>query len=210
LKFWKELMPAHNGEIPSTRTTLLVRLRADGSACEIAWHDFHKVYAPVIAGFARRMGARQGEIDDVVQEVMLGFFGAVPEFRYERTRGRFRGYLKTCAWRKLETCLAKRLHTVDTAQWSPAMADADVDAAWERAWRQAQLTQALEIVRTRYSRRADQRKTFDAFEHYALLDRPAEDVAHELAMTVDQVHQAKSRIQKALRESMDTMEAFAD
>ncbi len=203
-------MSARNDEIPSTQTTLLLRLRHDGAAREIAWSEFHHVYAPVIAGFARRMGARQGEMDDVVQEVMLGFFGAIPEFRYNRGQGRFRGYLKTCAWRKLEKFIAKRQATLEASRSAHLSVDSEFDTAWEQAWQQAQLRQAMEIVRERYTRRADQRKTFDAFEHYVMLDRPAAEVASELGMSVDQVHQAKSRVQRALRETMDAMDAFAD
>jgi len=203
-------MLTHNGEIPSTHTTLLLRLRTDGVARETAWGEFHRTYAPVIAGFARRLGARPGEIDDVVQEVMVGFYGTVAEFRYDRTRGRFRGYLKTCAWRKLQKQLAKRLTTFDPAQSNHIAVDAEIDAAWNLAWRQSQLARAMEMVRERYTRRSDQRKTFDAFENCVLLDRPPAEVARELGMTVDQVHQAKSRIQRALRETMSAMEAFAD
>ncbi len=203
-------MSGSNGEIPLTQTTLLLRLRESGAAREVAWSEFHRTYAPVIMGFARRMGARQGELEDVVQEVLLGFYGAMPEFQYDRGQGRFRGYLKTCAWRKLEKYIKKRVPSLEADQAAPVAVESEVDAAWEKAWQQAQLMQAMEIVRERYTRRADQRKTFDAFEHYVLLDRPPAEVASELAMSVDQVHQAKSRVQKALRETMEAMEAFAD
>ncbi len=203
-------MSTHNGEMPSTQSTLLLRLRHDGAAREIAWSEFNRAYAPVIAGFARRMGARQGEIDDVVQEVMLGFYGAGPEFRYDRAQGRFRGYLKTCAWRKLEKCLTKRLITLDLSQSARLAVDSEIEVAWEQAWQRSQLMQAIEMVREQYTRRTDQRRTFDAFEHYVLLDRPPAEVAGQFGMTVDQVHQAKSRVQRALRETMDAMEAFED
>jgi RNA polymerase sigma-70 factor, ECF subfamily len=197
-------------ESPSTQTTLLLHLREEGMAREVAWNEFYRIYAPIISGFARRMGARRNEIEDVVQEVMLGFYSAVPEFRYDRRKGRFRGYLKTCVWRKLEKCLAQRMQTMDTTPASAVAIDGEIDKAWEQAWQQARLAQAMEMVRGRYTRRVDQRKTWEAFEHYVLLDRPAEEVACALSMKVEQVHQAKSRMERALRETMDDLEAFAD
>ena len=203
-------MSARNGEIPSTQTTLLLRLQHDGAAREIAWREFHGNYGPVIAGFARRMGARPGEIDDVVQAVMVGFYGAVSEFRYDRTKGRFRGYLKTCTWRKLEEVIAKRLRTLEPALTAHLVAESEIDAAWEQAWQQARLVQATDMVRDRYSRRADQRKTFAAFEHCMMLGRAPEEVATDLQMTIEQVYQAKSRIQRALRETIKAMDDFAD
>ena len=44
--------------------------------------------------------------------------------------------------------------------------------------------------------------TFRAFEQYVLLDRPAEIVAAELGTSVNNVHQAKTRITRQLREAV--------
>jgi len=45
-----------------------LRLRAgDAVPREIAWDEFNTRYAPIIAGFARRLAARTQDVDDVVQ-----------------------------------------------------------------------------------------------------------------------------------------------
>src|SRR5690349_1099303 len=85
----------------ATRATLLIRLNGGRPEREVAWAEFHELYAPVISGFARRMGARAQEVDDLVQEVLKAFFCATPEFAYDPAKGRFRGYLKTCVWHKM-------------------------------------------------------------------------------------------------------------
>jgi RNA polymerase sigma-70 factor (ECF subfamily) len=193
-----------------TRTTLLLRLRRDGPEREIAWQEFYDYYAPLIGGFARRMGAASDVVEDVVQDVLLGFFSASPEFRYEPSLGRFRGYLKTCTWRKLRKHLeadhrigGRCLRDVDTA-------DLEVEAIWEDTWEREKLHRGLDLLRERYSTRPDKVKTFRAFEMSAMLERPAEGIAGELGMSIDSVHQAKSRVTRALRETMEAINAFAD
>ena len=48
----------------------------------------------------------------------------------------------------------------------------------------------------------DRARTFKAFEQYVLHEKPPEDVAKALGMSVDGVHQAKHRVTKALREAL--------
>src|SRR4051794_7380153 len=55
-----------------TNPTLFLRLNGQGATRELAWEEFHRAYAPIIAGFARKLGAPKAEVEDVVQEVMTG------------------------------------------------------------------------------------------------------------------------------------------
>ena len=74
-----------------TDLSLLNKLNAQGTMIRAsAWEQFRKFYAPIIAGFARNMGARPQDVDDVIQDVMLGFFSASSTFKYDRARGRER------------------------------------------------------------------------------------------------------------------------
>lgn len=190
----------------ATRATLLLRLKADGREREVAWRDFHDQYAPMIRGFARRMGADGHAAEDIVQEVMLGFFAVSPEFIYDPGVGRFRGYLKTCTWRKFQKRMSAEERT--RGKWQE-MQDGDgaVEAVWVDVWETERLRQAVELVRERYGSRPERMKTFQAFEMNVLWERDAEEVSRELGMKVEGVHQAKVRIGEALRE---TMEAFGD
>src|SRR5262245_20117363 len=86
-----------------TNISLLKKLNDPGTTVRTsAWEQFRRFYAPIIAGFARNMGARPQDIDDAIQEVMLGFFSASPTFKYDPAKGRFRGYLKACTFRALQ------------------------------------------------------------------------------------------------------------
>jgi RNA polymerase sigma-70 factor, ECF subfamily len=186
----------------NTRASLLLRLRESGKKREIAWEEFYQMYAPVIAGFARKTGLARQDVSDVVQEVLLGFFSASPEFVYDPSRGRFRGYLKTCTWRIIQRRLAKRMAVSGTPVEEIASTDPTMEQVWDELWESEKLRRAMEMVREKCQQRVDRARNFQAFEMFTLLGRPAKEVAEELAISVDSVHQAKRRITSAIKSVM--------
>lgn len=201
--------PTFSHESHATRASLLLRLKSEESAREMAWSEFEHRYAPMIAGFARKMGARPHDVGDLVQDVLLGFYAAQPRFSYDPSKGRFRGYLKTCTWRALRDRFGKSMQMNGRPLDAIDPADHAVEAAWNDVWETEKLQRAKEIVRERYVADAARAKTYRAFEMYVLQEQPAEQVAAELGLSVDSVHQARHRIIKALREVMEEIEASA-
>src|SRR5438105_4856202 len=130
-----------------TRETLLLKLKADSPAREVAWREFHERYAPVIGGFAHKMGVRPQDIPDLVQDVMLGFFAASPRFVYDAARGRFRGYLKTCTWRVFQDRLRRQLRLGNRSIEDVDAAELQVDEVWNDVWETQMLQEAIEAVR---------------------------------------------------------------
>lgn len=189
----------------STHSSLFLRLQGDAAPRQIAWYEFNSKYEPIISAFARRMGAPGQDIADIVQEVLLGFFGASPQFVYDRAVGRYRGYLKACTWRVVKAKCRKAI----SAHFSIDRVDQEelaVEAVWADVWERERLQRAMENVRTRYSKRPDKLRTFQAFELCAVLDLPVEEVARRLDMKVASVHQAKTRISKAIKAAMNDLE----
>src|SRR5260370_41571942 len=86
-------------DIPSTRASLLVRLRdpRDGPA----WTQFVDLYAPLVYGYLRKQGLQDADAADVSQEVLGAVAGAVGRFEYDPRRGTFRNWLFTVVRRKL-------------------------------------------------------------------------------------------------------------
>lgn len=189
-----------------TRRSLLLRLRADGPHQEVVWRDFYERYAPMIGGFARKMGAQPQEVADIVQEVMLGFYRVAPQFVYDPERGRFRGYLKTCTWRVLKTHFKEQLAPDGRALISIDDNDVLVEHTWEDIWNAEKLHRAIEIVREKCQQTAARARTFQAFSMYVVLGRPAQDVARELSISVASVHQAKARVSRLIKRSMQEMD----
>jgi RNA polymerase sigma-70 factor (ECF subfamily) len=186
-----------------TRASLLLRLRENQpEAREIAWDEFRRRYAPIIAGFARNLGCRAQDIDDVLQDVLLGFFSVSPRFVYDPSKGRFRGYLKVCTIRAVHARMGQnaKFKAVPLAQVSDD--DVEIEQTWNDIWEQEHLKRALEQVRGHYAGR----NTFVAFEQYVILDKDPEQVAQSLKMSVDSVYKAKERVTKALREQLAVLE----
>ena len=197
----------HQGaQAPSaTRATLFLRLNANADVRELAWNEFHARYAPIIGAFARRMGARSQDIADIVQDVVLGFFAVSPQFTYDSSRGRFRGYLKVCTWRVVRRKI-RQTRNVNVSIDSIDHDELGVEAAWTDVWERERLQRAVRAVRERYSTRPDKARTFQAFELSTVLDLPLDQVARKLGMTVASVHQARTRINKAVKAALDDLD----
>src|SRR5262245_66077737 len=77
-----------------TRHSLLVRAQ---SGDECAWQDLTDLYRPLIVGWLRYQAVPAGEIDDLVQEILLSVVQNLATFRHSGRRGAFRSWLRTIA-----------------------------------------------------------------------------------------------------------------
>ena len=186
-----------------TRSTLFLRLKTSSARPrQIAWEEFRARYAPVIAGFSRKLGVPAHEIDDVIQDVLLGFFAHLPTFVYDPSKGRFRGYLKVCTFRAVCRRHGKRVKFRAVPLEQVPDEDVQVDQAWRDVWMQEQLNRAVEAVRQAYG----DNNTFRAFERFVIKGEPAAAVAADLGMPLNGVYKAKERVSLALREQLKALE----
>ena len=198
--------PTAGGDM-TTRASVFLRLKdTDAAPRELAWQAFHDRYAPMIAGYARRKGATPQQAEDIVQDVMLGFFSASPRFVYNPTTGRFRGYLRVCVHRALKRIRdAQRgpmpsvsSQSIDELQIADERAENPADLGlWDDLWERQQLNRILAETREHY-RRKGKIETFLAFERNVLFNEPATKVAGELGISIPSVHMAKLRVTQRL------------
>ncbi len=179
----------------STHTSLLARL-ANRDDAE-AWQAFSDRYRGLICGFARRRGLQPADCDDVFQEVMLSLSEALPRFRYDPRRGRFRSFLKTVTLnaiidRQRGRAGESKLRGIDRTSWIPG-GPPDVEQAWEAEWRQYHVRRALQVVAAEFND-----NDYRAFRHYVLQQQDARRTAEAIGVSVAQVYQAKSRITRRL------------
>lgn len=186
----------------ATSPSIFLRLgRGAPGERELAWEEFHRRYAPIVVGFSRNAGLPAQEADDVLQDVMLGFYRHSPEFHYDPAKGHFRGYLK----RATLNAIRKRRRAAAIQAVAQAILEEQEDEAnpeWDRHWEEQQMTRAVEEARRRFDPR-----TFEAFELYALRGVPAETVAAQLGMSLNSVQQAKSRVLRIVRSIAETLSA---
>jgi RNA polymerase sigma-70 factor (ECF subfamily) len=188
-----------------TRSTIFLRLKSDDTLTrEVAWNDFRQRYAPVIAGFARKLSVRPQDIDDVIQDVMLGFFSQSPTFVYDPSRGRFRGYLKVCTFRAMQRRLGSRSrgNQVSLDQLDPD--HVQVEQAWNDIWEEQLLQRALDETRAEFGDDGD--RAFRAFEMSVIKGAATEQVCRELDISEATVRRDKARVAAALKRRLEDLQ----
>lgn len=183
-----------------TRRSLLIRARSGDPA---AWAAFTTLYRPLILGWLRRQGVPAGELDDLVQEILLSVVQSLPRFDHPGRAGAFRAWLRAITSNCVREHLRKGRQTpratgdTDFQEVLGQLEDSSSELAreWDRE-HNLHLTQALlDILKTEFEPR-----TWQAFDLFALQGRPAAEVAAELGLTPNAVFIAKSRILTRLRE----------
>ena len=189
---------AREDALYATRDSIFLRLRADGTIDrELGWNEFAEKYSRVIAGFARNAGLRAQEIDDVLQDVLMGFFRVSADFNYDPTKGRFRGYLKRVTLNAIRSRFRRRRPDVNVdPEWELPAHDEASDAAWDRQWTEQLFFRAMDRVRDRVEER-----TWKSFELYGLRGTAIDAVAEETGMTPEAIRHAKMRITRQIRAS---------
>ena len=190
---------------PTTRTTLLDRLNGD----EAAWKEFFERYRGEIAELGCFRGLGPDECDELVQNVMIRFFRKVESgFKYDPTLARFRTFfgrlIKGCIYDLLRRRERRCVPVADFPESADGgdRPDELLDMAITEKWRSILREEAM----LELSRRVDDR-TFQAFELYALEDRPAAETAELLGISVNSVYVAKTRCLKILRETAARLNA---
>jgi RNA polymerase sigma factor (sigma-70 family) len=183
---------------PSTNPTIFLRLRqADPEPRQIAWKEFHGLYAPMIVGFCRKLGLSDADMEDVVQDVLMGFFSKAPTFVYDPSKGRFRGYLKVCTQHAAQRRLrSERRQQAD--QSVDSMDEPSVDHLWNDVWESELLRQAM----VQLKKEMGDTKAFQSFERYVMLEQPADKVAADLGMHINSIYRAKEQIVRTLQERL--------
>src|ERR1700730_4406083 len=86
-------------EAPSTRPSLLVRLRDPQD--RLAWAQFVELYVPLICAYARKRGLQDADAADLSQVCLRQVAAHVGSLDYDPQRGTFRGWLFTIVRNKL-------------------------------------------------------------------------------------------------------------
>src|SRR3954452_5703362 len=133
----------------STNPSIFLRLKdSDSAPREVAWGEFQSRYVPVIASFTRRLGGKPRDVDDVVQDVLLGFFVKSPTFVYDPSKGRFRKYLKVCTYHALQKRFGRSARLLGTPIDEIDPESVAVEKVWDDVWEQQLLHRAIDVIRT--------------------------------------------------------------
>lgn len=190
---------------PLTRASLLVQLR--GGENSDAWHEFVRLYGPVVYGFARKRGLQDADAADLMQDVLRSVSSAIVKLDYDRQKGSFRGWLFTITRNKVFNFLsARRIRpqgSGDTATNRILETHPDgVDGSetWEMEYQRRLAALAMEQVQSEF-----QENTWRAFWLTAVEGQPAVDVARQLQLSAGAVYVAKSRVLARLKQQVETL-----
>ena len=181
---------------PTTSKTLLDKI---ASGDEISWDEFYLKYAPIVKALAKFKGLDANAADDVCQQVMLQFFKQSKTFKFDPNIAKFRTYFGRIVNAKIANYYRKR-GEVSSDEPEEIPVDSEEGNLFMNEWRKTVLKEAEQELKQRVSP-----ETFQAYELYAVQNRPVKKVAEYLDCTENQVYQAKKRCFAMMREILLAM-----
>ena len=127
---------------------------------------FYRTYAPLIRMHGRDCGVPEEELDDLVQNVMSGFFHE-GNFSYNASRGRFRAYLRQII-RARSMDLLRRLYRERRKSEVYLHEDEYLDRRYDEEW--------LEYARAEAMRRLRYRVGPERYQQFCMLALQNRDV----------------------------------
>lgn len=189
-----------------TTTQVLEDLKGSNDA--FAWSNFRDHFYPALFNFARSLGLSATDAEDAAQETMLAFLKAFRGGKYNRKKGQLSHWLFGVARRVILNFRKRRPReyvikddTTGTSFWDMVADENAFKHTWDTEWRRMVLERCLQQVR----KEVDQ-KIYEAFELYALNQRPVEEVSKTLGMSQNAVYIAKSRVLSKLRQLQQDFE----
>jgi RNA polymerase sigma-70 factor (ECF subfamily) len=181
-----------------TQPSLLLRIR--DASDEESWRTFVSIYAPLIYRSCRRRGLQDADAADVGQEVLVQVARSIRGFDYLPERGRFRDWLGAVVKHRVSRFLDNEVRGVRGAVVDEPLENLDAgeaDGEWASEFYVHLLSTALGRIHDRF-----ELSTWNAFEAVWLHNRESDQVARDLALPIEAVYLAKSRVLKRLREEL--------
>lgn len=194
-----------------TRQSLLSRLKDYED--DDSWQEFFYTYWKLIYGTAMRSGLTEVESQEVVQETIIAVSKHMPDFKYDRTKGSFKGWLLQLTRWRIQDQLRKRLRDAnlialeeDDSSRTQAMDSIPdpvrIESVWEDEWQKNMVEAALQRVKDRVKP-----KQFQVFDLYVLKGWPISKITATLGVNFGQIYLAKYRVTALIKKEIKAMEA---
>jgi len=176
----------------TTPVSLLEQLRRPSA--DQAWERFVRLYTPLLWHWARRLTAQEHDAADLVQDVLIVLVRKLPEFQYQ-PGGSFRGWMRTVLVNKWRD--RPRLTAPVPLENGVEPLASDANGLEEREYQQYLVGRALQLMAVQF-----EPATWQACWEMVVNDRPVEEVAGRLGITVNAAYLAKSRVLARLRQEL--------
>jgi RNA polymerase sigma factor (sigma-70 family) len=197
-----------------TRRSLLSRLKNWND--DASWRVFFDTYWRLIYNTAIKAGLNDAEAQDVVQDTVISVLKSMPNFRYDPSKGTFKGWLLRLTQRRIVDQGRKRqkgpgdfqqrdFHgraddDTDLLERIPDPTGGQMEAIWDAEWEQNLLAAALERTKAKVDL-----KHYQIFDLYVVKGWKVTEIARVMRVNPAQVYLIKHRIQKLLKDEFDRM-----
>ena len=191
-----------------TRSSLLSRLRHASDAA--SWQHFFDNYGRLIYQVCRRAGLDAQEADEVAQETVVSVSQEMPKFKFDRSKGSFKGWLWRVTRNHVADFLKKKyrdgarraeLPESKPGEASPienfADTQDDLDAMWEAEWKSNLLDCALKRVRSQVSSRS-----FQIFHLSTVQGWTVDQIKAALRTGTTQIYLARHRVGRLVKKEI--------
>lgn len=187
-----------------TRQSLLSRLRDWDN--QDSWRQFFDTYWRLIYDLARKAGLSEAAAQDVVQETVLAAAKQLPEFRYDKKRGSFKGWLRQITSRRIADALRQQYRHAPKVEGEEPQpkAEAVVDgfeAQWDAEWQSHLAEAAMKRVRQRANP-----LHYQVFELLTVQGWAPTEVAKTLKVNLALVYLIRSRLRRMVRDELEHLE----
>ena len=192
-----------------TRQTLLQKIQQSHN--ENSWEEFDGIYRPYVAAVIRKLGVSESLIDDLVQDVMLKIWKALPNFEYRPDHCHFRSWLSRICRNTVINFYNKRSSRQDRmtegdeaalAKLSSDSGANELEDIAEREWRIYVADKAWQNIKDRYQSNAQ------SIYLLSLEGRSAADIAKELGVAENTVHIYRKRLQAAMQKEILRLNSY--
>jgi RNA polymerase sigma-70 factor, ECF subfamily len=159
-----------------------------------AWSRFVDLYTPLLFHWARRVGLREADAADFVQDVFVLLVKKLPDFQYDRNKG-FRAWLRTVVLNRWRTIQRRAVPPTPAGDAVEELLDpASDEQFWEVEYRRELSARAMRIMRRDFDN-----ATWQAFWACVVEGRSAPDAGRSLGLSAGAVRAARFRVLSRLR-----------
>jgi RNA polymerase sigma factor (sigma-70 family) len=182
-----------------TRKTLIERIRDPYD--QFSWREFYNYYKDYIFVIVVNMGVSHHDAEELLQNILLKAWKAMPQFEYSPEKGKFRWWLTRITKNEVFDHLKRKAKKpqIDTLEDFAVNKSAEIDAIIEREWSRFISEKAWKNIATEFSQ-----KYLDAF--MALAEgKSITEAADSFGIEEATLYVYKGRIKKRLCREIATL-----
>lgn len=161
------------------------------------WSEFYDNYSELILSFAKKRGCSSELAQDVLQETVMALFRYLPNFEYDKNKGKFRSLLFKITESKVIDAFrrSKQISYLQNSEIFSSSRNAFEDEQkhishlWDESIDEIFLIKAMHIARGKVKP-----KTYKCFENVFLKGMSVKNVAEKLGISPNLVSQHKHKV----------------